>query len=198
MSNQWQMPIILASASPRRVELLNDAGVESLLCPPDCDDGVFTCGTMLVEKWVQSLAVFKAQNVLNTCNEEVGTVLAADTVCVVDDMILGQPNSIEHAREMLVSMLGRSHEVYTGWCLASLDGARLDCGVEQSILTIGAIEEEEIEKYLQSSHWKGKAGGYNLSERVNAGWPIECNGDPTNVMGLPMRRLKQELFRSEQ
>jgi septum formation protein len=198
MSNHWQMPIILASGSPRRAELLSVAGVEAIVCPPACDDGVFTCGTMHVEKWVQSLAVFKAQNVLNICNEQAGTVLAADTVCVVDDMILGKPSSLDHARTMLALMLNRSHEVYTGWCLASLDGLQLDSGFEQSTLAIGSVEEEEIEKYLRSNQWKMKAGGYNLSERVSAGWSIECKGDPTNVMGLPMNRLKQELCRSEQ
>ena len=93
-------------------------------------------------------------------------------------------------------MTNRSHEVHTGWCLVSLDGAHLDCGCELSEITIGIIDEEEIEKYLCTNHWKGKAGGYNLCERVNAGWPIECIGDEATVMGLPMNRLTQELFRS--
>ena len=197
MSNIWQLPILLASGSARRMELLVEAEIELISRPPDCDDGVFTCGTMCVERWVQSLAVFKAQHALHSCNDQTGTVLAADTVCVIDGLIEGQPNSIEHARTMLLSLINRSHDVYTGWCLVSLDGSHLDCGFEKSTLTIGSIKEEEIETYLLSNQWKGKAGGYNLSERVSAGWPIECIGDPTNVMGLPMNRLKQILFRSE-
>lgn len=194
--NKWQLPIVLASASPRRAKLLEEAGIETLTILPECDDGVFQCGTMCVERWVQTLAVYKALHALSRCDEQRGTMLGADTVCVVDGNIIGQPQNIEDARNMLHLMMNRSHDVHTGWCLASLRWKHLDCGCEQSEITIGTIDEEEIEKYLCTNRWKGKAGGYNLSERVNAGWPIVCTGDPTTVIGLPMNRLKQELFRS--
>ncbi len=192
---QWQLPIYLASASPRRGELLAEAGIESFSFPPDCDDGVFTCGTMPVNRWVQSLSVLKIQNVLQRLVEPKGTALAADTVCVVDDKILGQPKTKNAARGMLQSMVNRSHMVFTGWCLSSVDQQHFLSGCEQSEITIGFIDGEEIEKYLCTSNWKGKAGAYNLSERVAAGWPITCDGDPTTVMGLPMNRLTQEIFR---
>jgi len=194
---QWQEPIFLASASPRRAELLSQSGIASVPMPPDCDDGVFCCGTMPVNRWVQSLAVLKAQHVLGRCSDN-GTVLAADTVCVVDGQILGQPRHAEDARNMLQIMMNRSHDVYTGWCLCSVDGQQLLCGYECSEIIIGSIDEQEIEKYLCSDDWKGKAGAYNLSERIAAGWPMTCNGDPTSVMGLPMIRLKQELSRGLQ
>lgn len=192
------MPILLASASTRRAALLEEAGIESTTIPPSCDDGVFTCGVMGVNVWVQSLAVLKVQHLIRCCDKDalVGTILGADTVCVVDDGILGQPQTVDEAETMLKTMVNRSHDVYTGWCLASIDGLSMDCGYEQSIVEMGSITDEEIEKYLSSERWKGKAGGYNLSERVNAGWPISCIGDPTTVMGLPMNRLKQELNRS--
>ena len=192
----WQLPLVLASASPRRAKLLEEAGIETLIIPPECDDGVFQCGTMTVNRWVQTLAVFKALHVLKHCIESVGTILAADTVCVVDGNIIGKPKSIDDARLIVGSMTNRSHEVHTGWCLASLDGKQLDCGCEQSEIVIGVIDNAEIEKYLATNRWKGKAGGYNLSERLIAGWPIECIGDETTVMGLPMNQLKQELSRS--
>ncbi len=190
------MPILLASASTRRAALLEEAGIASTTIPPDCDDGVFTCGVMRVNDWVQSLAVLKVQSLMRCCDTHVGTILGADTVCVVDDSILGQPKTVEEAETMLRVMVNRSHEVYTGWCLASVDGLSMKCDYEQSTIEIGPISDEEIEKYLHSERWKGKAGGYNLSERVNAGWPISCIGDPTTVMGLPMNQLKQELSRS--
>jgi septum formation protein len=192
----WQLPIVLASASPRRAQLLAEAGIEATISKPTCDDGLFTCGTMEVQRWVQVLAVLKAMHVIVQNVYASGTVLAADTVCVVDDSILGQPKTIEDARAMLHSMTNRTHDVYTGWCLASVDGALVHCEYEKAEIEIGCIEDHEIEKYLLTNHWAGKAGGYNLSERVHEGWPIICSGDPSTVMGLPMDRLKQELSRS--
>jgi septum formation protein len=189
----WQQPIILASGSTRRAALLSQSGIVAKLSPPTFDDGVFACGTMKVERWVQSLAMLKAKNVLSDCKERAGTILAADTVCVVDGQILGQPKSKEHAGNMLRAMLDQSHQVYTGWCLCSVESNCVISEFEQSEIQIGFVDDEEIEKYLVTDNWKGKAGGYNLSERVDAGWPIVCIGDPTNVMGLPMNRLNQEL-----
>ena len=192
--SQWQNPIILASSSPRRLELLSNEGFEVTVIAPTCDDGLFACGSMSVERWVQSLSMMKAQHVRNRCTQSVGTILAADTVCVVDGQILGQPTSVDDARSMLHAMLERSHSVCTGWCLCAVDGSQLQSGVEQAEITIGSIETEEVENYLCSDEWKGKAGAYNLSDRITAGWPISCIGDPTSVMGLPMLRMKLELL----
>ena len=94
----WDKPIVLASSSARRASLLLNAGIEVIQCPPSIDDGVFRCGSMSVSRWVQTLAVLKAQHVRLHYPEPVGTVLAADTVCVVDECILGQPTSEEDAR----------------------------------------------------------------------------------------------------
>ncbi|MBC8421610.1 Maf-like protein [bacterium] len=193
---QWEKPIVLASSSARRASLLLSAGIDAIQFPPRIDDGVLTCGSMPVSRWVQTLAVLKAQHVKSICSERVGTVLAADTVCVVDHCILGQPATEEDARAMLFQLIGRAHEVYTGWCLTSLEGNQLQSGCEKAIVTIAEVSVEEIEQYLRSALWQGKAGGYNLSERIDAKWPITCQGDSTSVMGLPMERMTQELFRS--
>lgn len=190
---KWQHPLILASSSPRRVALLKEGGIESITHPPELDDGIFTCGTMKVDDWVKSLAMLKAQHVQETYASDIGTILAADTVCVVDGNILGQPLDADDASGMIRSMRNRSHEVYTGWCLVSADGQYAFCDCEIAEISIGEIQDDEIELYVASNQWQGKAGGYNLSEQVAAGWPITCKGDPTSVMGLPMERLKQEL-----
>jgi len=192
--SQWQTPLILASSSPRRLELLTAEGFEVTSIAPSCDDGLFTCGSMNVERWVESLSIMKAQHVRSCCTETNGTVIAADTVCVVDGQLFGQPATVDDARETLHTMFERSHEVCTGWCLCAVDGSRLQSGVEQAQITIGSIETDEVERYLSSNEWKGKAGAYNLSERIQAGWPITCIGDPTCVMGLPMSRMKLELL----
>ncbi|MBT6283358.1 MAG: septum formation protein Maf [Phycisphaerae bacterium] len=190
---QWKKPLVLASASPRRVELLISAGIDAFTCPPTIDDGVIVCGSLMPNCWVETLAVMKAQHVAGKHHDKIGTILAADTVCVVDNQILGQPKDAEDARQMLLRMNNRSHEVFTGWCLISMDGEQLESGCEVASITIGEIDAKEITQYVDSQKWCGKAGAYNLSERVAAGWPIICDGDPTCVMGLPMDRLKENL-----
>ncbi len=173
--------------------MLSESGIDVLVSPPQIDDGLFSCGSISVARWVQSLAVMKAQNVKVLQNETVGTVLAADTVCVVEGVIVGQPDDATTAKKMIQSMVNRRHEVYTGWCLLSLEEETIYTEYDVAAITIGVVSEHEITKYIATNQWQGKAGGYNLSERIESGWPIECEGDPTSVMGLPMVRLLKEL-----
>jgi septum formation protein len=189
----WEKPLILASSSPRRIDLLAEAGINAISSPPEIDDGVFTCGGMNVYRWVETLAVMKAQDVQLLSTEASGTIVAADTVCVVNGRILGQPVSAMHAKKMIVQMVNKVHEVCTGWSLISMEGKRLRSGCDVSQVCIGNIEMREIEKYIETGSWQGKAGGYNLSERLAANWPIVCHGDKTSVMGLPMNTLLKEL-----
>jgi septum formation protein len=190
---KWQRPLVLASGSPRRADLLAEAGFDATIVLPTLDDGVYTCGTMPVHDWVTTLAVLKARHVLEVSGIEVGTVLGADTVCVVDGIVLGQPADAKEARNMLHSMVERSHSVYTGWYLISANDEQVSFDCEVVKVTFGHIDVDEIDRYISTELWKGKAGAYNLSERVDAGWSITCDGDPTSVMGLPMERLKREL-----
>ncbi len=189
----WQPPLVLASGSPRRAALLAAAGIDVTPVRPTVDDGVYACGSMAVHKWVTTLAALKAHNVLHVSGIEVGTVLGADTVCVVDDTVLGQPADATEARDMIASMVQRSHSVYTGWYVTSASGEQTCFDCEKVTVTFGHVDDDEINRYLSTELWKGKAGAYNLSERVDAGWSITCDGDPTSVMGLPMERLKREL-----
>lgn len=191
----WSSPLILASNSPRRRELLHAAGIDAIKVSPNVDDSVFSCGTMPVKEWVTTLAILKARSVCRSYESSRGTVLAADTVCVVGGQLLGQPVDEAMARDMVLSMKNRTHEVHTGWCLKSLGGKRTVHGCETTLVTIGEIDTKELDIYMDSGLWRGKAGGYNLGERLHAGWPLTWEGDPTNVMGLPMDRLVAELSR---
>ncbi|MBC8202318.1 MAG: septum formation protein Maf [Planctomycetes bacterium] len=191
----WQPPLILASTSPRRRELLDEAGISAIAVSPNIDDSLFSCGSMPAREWVTSLAILKAQSVVNTYQQVGGTVLAADTVCVVDGEIFGQPRSADEARSMILLMCNRSHEVHTGWCIKTIHGESSSSGCETTIVSLGMISNADIDTYIQSGKWQGKAGGYNLSERLIAGWPLSWQGDPTSVMGLPMERLTAELSR---
>ncbi len=191
----WQNPLILASTSPRRRELLHEAGIMAIAVAPTVDDSLYSCGTMSPKEWVTTLAVLKACSVVTHSSRGGGTVLAADTVCVVEGAILGQPKDGDEARSMIDLMRNRAHDVYTGWCLKAIDGNKSASGCETTIVSIGSISDANLDTYIQSGKWQGKAGGYNLSERLVAGWPLSWQGDPTSVMGLPMERLATELSR---
>jgi septum formation protein len=190
--------IWLASRSPRRRQLLMEAGVDARIMPPDIDDARLRHGEVPPEWWVMALAYLKARRVselLRKANPAAcGIVLGADTVCALGREALGQPRDAQDARRMLRLMQGREHRTLTGVCLLMLKDSsgpahpRLIV-FDAAIVRIGELSENQIETYLASGDWHGKAGAYNLSERIDAGWPITCLGDPTTVMGLPMQRL---------
>jgi len=191
-------PLWLASRSPRRRQLLAGAGVPVRVRPAEIDDGALSPGAVEVTHWVAALAYLKGRwvaDVLHQGGERRGTVLAADTVCVHDGSVLGQPSSAAHARRMLHAMRDQTHETVTGVCLISLVDRRRWLLVDRAIVRFGRVSDEAIEAYVASGEWRGKAGAYNLQDRVRAGWPIECRGDPATVMGLPMSRLRPWLTR---
>lgn len=165
--------------------------------PPDLDDGLLRPGRVTPSQWVMALAYLKARRVRETITStgsplaDNEVILGADTVCVVDDQILGQPRDVENARQMLRALRRRDHQTITGVCLIRRKDDRWHHQhfVDAAMVEMGEISDVQIENYLQSGDWRGKAGAYNLSERIEAGWPIECVGDPATVMGLPMRRL---------
>ena len=190
---KFAQPIVLASRSPRRRQLLEEAGIRVHVLPPRLDDGKLTPHGQTPEQWVLDMALLKALDVVQQVSSdkelEAGTVLAADTVCVHQGEILGQPTDAAHAQAMLSALRDSTHRTISGVCLVRLaDGERM-LFVDEAEVYIGKLSDAEIREYVESGQWQGKAGGYNLTERIDAGWPIRCKGDPTTVMGLPMQRL---------
>lgn len=198
-------PIWLGSASPRRRLLLSEAGIDVTVSPSDLDDGQLRRGRVTPRQWVMSLAYFKARRVADNLSSSTsagelprqGTILAADTVCVLGDCILGQPADAQDARRMIHAMRDAVHQTMTGVCFLSLAGGPRVMFVDQADVHVGPIPDEQIDRYVESGNWRGKAGAYNLSERIDDGWPIECMGDPATVMGLPMRRLRKLMLQGE-
>lgn len=184
----------LASASPRRRLLLEEAGIDVQVHPPDIDDGLLRPGSVSAEQWVMALAYLKAKRVADmlvrgdTAPRAI-RILAADTVCAAGNRLLGQPRDAAHARWMIESLQNDVHRTLTGVCLLTPGTMERLLLVDQAEVRIGKLNPEQLDRYIASEKWRGKAGGYNLAEQVEAGWPIECTGDPATVMGLPMRRL---------
>ena len=186
-------PVWLASRSPRRRRLLDEAGVAVRVRPASIDDGVLRPGAVEPGHWVAALAYLKGRWVadgLRAAGQRVGTVLAADTVCVHEGRILGQPVDAEEARGMLRAMRDATHETMTGVCLLSLASRLRWLLVDRATVTWGRVDDQQIQRYVESGQWQGKAGAYNLNERIADGWPIRCLGDPATVMGLPTNRLE--------
>lgn len=183
--------IHLASASPRRHELLERAGVPVRVVRSGLDDGRLRSGSTDPVGWTMALAYLKARAGLErTADGEV--VLGADTMVVKDDRMIGQPLDADDARRILRELSDGEHTVVTGVAMVWRAEGELQRVVFADVarVRVGRLEPDMIDRYIESGQWMGKAGAYNLMERVAAGWPIEWDGDPGTIMGLPMDRLR--------
>lgn len=170
---------------------MRGAGFEPTVEAADIDDGSLVLGEVGAAAAATSLAYFKARRVAQQRRRrgaDPAWILAADTVCERDGDILGKPTDERHAREMIVSLSARGHSVLTGWCLLSPEG-RVRLGLARAEVHLGALPEEDLERFIADGRWRGKAGGYNLTEVIARGWPVRCDGDPDAVVGLPVAQL---------
>jgi septum formation protein len=191
------MKIILASASPRRAEILRDAGISFSVLSSAVDETPYPNENP--SELVQRLANAKAELV---AARAVGhaIVVAADTVVVLDGHILGKPRSREEARHMLEQLSGRTHSVLTGVSLVRLPDAERRQFVETTLVHFALISADEISRYLTSEEPNDKAGAYGIQGRAGRYIP-RIEGCYFNVVGLPLSRLLtslQELGWSEQ
>lgn len=193
--------VLLASRSPRRRLMLEQAGIEHEVVESGVDDGRMTAGRVGAEQWVVALAYLKAAAALTRLGErrravpsERGeVVLGADTVVADERDIFGQPADRADAERTLRRLIGGEHRVLTGVAILDVDTGRRDLFFDRAHVAVGPVPEDEVRAYLDSGQWRGKAGAYNLAERLQAGWPITVEGDHGTVMGLPMSRLVQRL-----
>lgn len=186
--------VLLASKSPRRRLLLQEAGIEHGVVESGVDDGQLAPGPVPAGQWVAALAYLKAAAAAAKLGGgEPAIVLGADTVVVDDGEIIGQPRDAADAERILRRLVGGEHEVVTGVALLDPETGLRDLMVDRAQVQVGEVSDAAIADYLASGRWRGKAGAYNLSERLEAGWPIRFQGDPGTIMGLPIRRLPERL-----
>lgn len=192
-------PLLLASRSPRRRRLLEEAGIPHTSQDPGIDDGLLRPGGATPSHWVAALAYLKAACALARHGRIGACILGADTVCIVSGRIMGQPRDEADAAAMLHAFEDRPHQVLTG--VAILSGpdqgslARREIFADSATVHMGVVGPARMAEYLSTGAWRGKAGAYNLEDRLAAGWPIRFDGDPTTVVGLPMRLLLPRLRR---
>lgn len=189
--------LLLASRSPRRTSLLHEAGFAHEAAHPGFDDALLVPGQVAPGVWIASLAYLKAwakwRETVRLGHRVARFILGADTACLVDGDLVGTPTSPAEARAMIARMAGREHDVITGVAIIDTTTGQRQLFVDRAAVTLGALSASQIDEYIATGGWKGKAGAYNLSERVEAGWPITWEGDPTTIMGLPMRELRRRL-----
>jgi len=186
-------PLILASASPRRAKLLREAGYRFEQFPPPFDDSGLR-SNVPPDQFAAELARRKAESVVARVESAGAIVLGCDTLLSVNGRIEGKPADCDCARGMLRELFSQAHLVLTAVCLIDVHDNRRVEFVDECRVSIDAPSESEFEAYLLSEEWRGKAGGYNLAE-LEGRWQFHVEGDPTTVIGLPMRRLEQELRR---
>jgi septum formation protein len=178
--------LILASASPRRRELLAQAGFRFEVIPAHIDES--RREGEAARDYVQRLALEKAQLIAERFPEAV--VLGVDTTVVLDGEILNKPADVEDARRMLLSLAGRGHEVLTG--VAVVGEGRTISQVETTAVYFGEVGAVELEVYLASGDSLDKAGAYGI-QGYAARWIPRIEGDFFNVMGLPIAAVVRML-----
>lgn len=186
------MKIILASASPRRRELLTQIGV-NFAVQPACGEEVITGSNP--EEVVKELSAQKAEEVAKMQQEGDWLVIGADTVVSCDSRILGKPKDEADAFVMLSMLQGHTHEVYTGVTLYwSANGKEQKLTfAEQTKVTMYAMTAEEIRSYIKTGEPMDKAGSYGIQGKC-AAFIEKISGDYNNVVGLPVARIYQELL----
>jgi septum formation protein len=181
------LELILASASPRRAELLSQLGVRCLIRPANIDEKVLK--NELAQDYVRRLAEEKSEA---SAEQEEFAVLAADTVVVSSGDILGKPENAEDAQRMLWRLSGGWHEVYTG---IALRAKGLQSAVVVSRVKFKALSEEEIGRYLTTPEPFDKAGAYGI-QGLGALFVERIEGSYSNVMGLPLFETEALFARS--
>ncbi|HLS28322.1 MAG TPA: nucleoside triphosphate pyrophosphatase [Opitutales bacterium] len=182
------LPLILASASPRRAELLLDLGIAFTVIPAEIDE--HSGEGLGPREMVVHNARLKAEKVAERFPDRV--VLAADTTVFIDGTILNKPRDLDEAFEMLRQLSGRTHVVYTGFCVIGPEAPhQVEKGVESRV-TFKKLEDRDIVDYFRLVDPLDKAGAYGIQQETDR--IVESyEGSLSNIIGLPVEETKQVL-----
>jgi septum formation protein len=182
-----QRRLVLASASPRRQQLLREAGYEFTVFPADIDEEIYPQLTPL--ELARHLSFEKAKAVAGRFPHDV--VLGADTVVAFGDRALSKPEDAQEARRMLSLLSGTTHIVITGVTLMQKESEVQQTRAAMSAVRMRVLSREEIEQYIAGGDWEGKAGGYGIQD--NDPFVTRMAGSHSNVVGLPMELVERML-----
>lgn len=181
--------IILASNSPRRKQLLTEAGIEFETVSPSDEENILNkpFSYDLVEK----TAMQKCLSVKSQVTEP-AVIISADTVVIIDNIITGKPKDFDEAFGMLKKLRGITHKVVTAVCIADTQSNRTSVKSETSEVTFKPLNDEQIKNYIYNFKPYDKAGAYGIQE-LSEDFISEIKGDYNNIVGLPVSLLKSML-----
>lgn len=180
--------LILASASPRRQELLRQAGYQFMVRPANVDEDAYP-QSILPTELALYLARQKASVVADLFPEDL--VLGADTVVALGDEIIGKPADAEDARRILQLLSGTTHIVVTGVCVLCRADQFDRCDRVLSAVRMRQLTARQIDEYIAGGQWAGKAGAYGIQDRDP--FVTRLQGDHDNIVGLPISRVAELL-----
>lgn len=186
--------LILASGSPQRQMLLEQAGYRFRIVAPRPNAECGICSRETPGELVARLARQKAVDVIDQLQGQAvdaEIVVACDTVAECLGQILGKPKDSQDAGRMLRALSGREHHVYSGLCICRLSEGRPTVRVARTTLRMNQLSEAAISEYLASGLWEGKAGAFGYQDRT--GWLQIVEGSESNVIGLPLELLAEML-----
>ncbi len=184
--------LILASSSPRRHQLLTDAGYAfSVIEPTLCEPSEFGPSVQPVAQ-AEALSYFKARSVANSL--ESGIVLGADTIAANNGVVFGKADDINDARRILSTLAGTEHDVITGITLIDASTNKRVISHEVTAVRMRTLSDAELDAYLESRAWEGKAGAYGIQDEDDP-FVESISGSFSNVVGLPIERLP-DLFQA--
>ncbi len=179
------MEIILASNSPRRKQLLLNAGLKFKVVPSDCDERIDFYSSQ--EEYAKNLSYLKAKNVF--LKNQNSVVIGADTIVVFNNQIIGKPTHKDDAFKTLKMLSGSTHKVITGYTIMSKN--KVISNYEVTFVTFNDLTDHLINSYINDKNPLDKAGSYGIQD----GYPLVKNyvGDYNNVIGLPVDKILQHL-----
>ena len=181
--------LILASQSPRRKQLLLQAGYDFQVIIPDEDAELGALSRETPRELVSRLSFQKAASVAHRVTS--GIVIGCDTIVECRGRVLGKPEDREHALRMLQMLRGQVHHVYSGLCLWRRPDDKSIVRVDATKLRMDHRGDEELEEYLETGAWQGKAGAFGYQDRL--GWVHVVTGSESNVVGLPLDLFAETL-----
>lgn len=181
--------IILASASPRRRELLSNLGMVFDIFPADIEETIdpFLDPADLVK----DLAWQKANHIVNKVDSP-AIIIGSDTTVVIDNKILGKPADFNEAFDMLSTLSGRTHKVFTGICVIEIPQNKTITDYESTEVTFKKLSPEEIKNYISTGEPMDKAGSYGI-QAIGSTLVVSVNGCYNNIVGLPVYKLSEIL-----
>jgi septum formation protein len=183
--------LVLASSSPRRRDLLSEGGYHFEIVPSESEEPKVAGSDLDPEQAAQALAYIKAKDVADRVSDP-AVILGADTLVACDGDILGKPDDADHARQMLHRLSRTRHRVITGVVLIDTENGRQMAQSATSWITMRPMTETEIDDYIASGEWEGKAGSYAVQESADR-FVVCIDGSFSNVVGLPMELVAEML-----